>query len=163
MALHPEQRQLLEREHRFAEWRADAETAGAQAVRGFEFKGDELPGWELIKVKRNDALDPPRLDTFWRPTGGEADALLGVRIIERPSVAAAREALLAVLGDVESAAIRRRTDLNIGDVVFGHEMMLAFARGNLVVLVRNAGPRVVQVVEAARRVDSLVARAGEKR
>jgi hypothetical protein len=165
MALHPEQRERLEREHGFAEWRGSTgdTAAGAAADRGFEFKGDELPGWALVQSRRNEALDPPRLETFWRPAGGGIDALLGIRVIERASVPAAREALLALLADIESAVIRRRTDLDIGDVVFGQEMTLAFARGNLVIVVRNAGPRVVPVLPVARAVDALVMKAGEQR
>jgi hypothetical protein len=69
MALHPEQRQTLEREHGFAEWRGDSgEGPVGQGVSGFKFTGDELPGWELTKARRNEALDPPRYDTFWRPS-----------------------------------------------------------------------------------------------
>lgn len=163
MALQPEQRQLLEREHRFAEWRGPSEEATGTEIQGFRFRGDELPGWELAQSRFNPALDPPRLDTFWRPVGTAADALLGVHLIERPTVAAAREALLAVLGDVESARIRRRTDLEIGEVAFGWEGMVAFARRNLVVLVRNAGRRVVDVLDPARRVDATLTRAGGPR
>jgi hypothetical protein len=162
MALHPEQRAQLEKQHNFAAWQG-TEVAGGPITRDLRFKGDELPGWGLLKSKQNDALDPPRLETFWRPADGAPDVLLGIRVIERPSVAAAREALLAVLADVQSAAIVRRTDLNLGDVLFGHEMMLAFARGNVVVVVRNAGPRALPVIEAARAVDAVVTRALERR
>jgi hypothetical protein len=158
MALHPEQRQTLEREHGFAEWRGDSgEGPVGQGVSGFKFKGDELPGWELTKARRNEALDPPRYDTFWRPSEG-GDALLGVQIIERPSLGAARETLLELLGDVESSAIKRRADLPIGDVAFGQEFILMFARGNLVVVVRNAGRKVVPVLDVARQVDAVVVR-----
>jgi hypothetical protein len=162
MALHPEERARLEKQHNFAAWRG-TDVAGGPIARDLAFKGDELPGWELLKSKRNDALDPPRLETFWRPADGAPDVLLGIRVIERPSLAAAREALLAVLADVQSAAVVRRADMNLGDVVFGQEMMLAFARGNVVVLVRNAGRGVVTVVEVARAVDAVVRRALERR
>lgn len=161
MALHPEQRKLLERQHDFAEWQGVDTTVGP-TIRGFALKGDELPGWALAKSRRNDALDPPRLDTFWRPAEGSPETLLGIQVIERPTVAAAREALLGVLADVQSAAIVRRTDLHIGDVLFGQELLLVFARGNLVVLVRNAGPKVVPVVAVAQAVDAVVVRALER-
>jgi hypothetical protein len=158
MALHPEQRKLLERQHDFAQWQG-ADATDAKTIRNFALKGDELPGWALLKSRRNDALDPPRLDTFWRPAEGASETLLGIHVIERPTVAAAREALLGVLADVQSAAIVRRTDLPIGDVLFGQELMLVFARGNLVVMVRNAGPKVVPVVETAQTIDAVVVRA----
>jgi hypothetical protein len=158
MALNPEQRQVLERHHGFAEWQG-ADVAAGPTVRDFAFRGDELPGWALVKARRNDALDPPRLDTFWRPADGSPDTLLGVQVIERPSVVAAREALLGVLADVQSTAIVRRTDLQIGDVLFGQEFMLAFTRGNLAVVVRNAGRKVMPVEELAQSVDALIVRA----
>jgi hypothetical protein len=81
-----------------------------------------------------------------------------VQIIERPSLGAARETLLELLGDVESSAIKRRADLPIGDVAFGQEFILMFARGNLVVVVRNAGRKVVPVLDVARQVDAVVVR-----
>ena len=157
MALDREQRELLERLHKFSEWHAAGQTSEGP-VQGFVFKGDELPGWKLLKSRRKDALDPPRLDAFWQPAEDSPDTLLGIHVIERPSVAAARETLLELLAEVESAAIVRRTDLPIGDVVFGQEFMLAFARGNLVIQVRNAGRRVVTVEDVARSVDAVVVR-----
>ena len=42
-------------------------------------------------------------------------------------------------------------------------MLLAFTRGNLVIVVRNAGPRVVPVMQVARTVDALEVKAGEAR
>jgi len=158
MALHPDQRRRLEAEHGFAEWRGEAGAPGGAAIRDFEFKGDELPGWELTRVRRNEALEPPRLDSFWRPAAG-GEALLGVQIVERPSAAAARETLLERLGEVQSAALKRLADPAIGEVAFGQEFSVMFVRGNVVALVRNAGPRVVTVTEAARQVDAAISRA----
>jgi len=158
MALPIEQKELLRKQHNFAAWQGtDAGTTGP-AIREFQFKGDELPDWELVRARRNDALQPPRLDTFWRPRGDTSDTLLGVHVIECTSVPAAREALLDALGDFESAVINRRTDLHVGDVVFGQDFVLVFARGNLVVFVRNAGRTVVPVLELARIVDAHISR-----
>lgn len=158
MALTAEQRELLRKRHDFAEWQGAGEDTGAPPVGGLEFRGDELPGWERVKSRRNEALQPPRLDTFWRAKGDTADTLLGVHVIECASVPAAREALLEALGEFQSAAISRRTDLGVGDVVFGQEFMLIFARANLVVFVRNAGRHVVPVLEAARDLDAHISR-----
>ena len=158
MALTGEQRELLRKRHGFADWQGTGEGTGAPPVRGFEFRGDELPGWERVKSRRNEALQPPRLDTFWRPKDDAADTLLGVQIIECASVPAAREALLEALGEFQSAAIHRRTDLGVGDVVFGQEFTLVFARGNLVIFVRNAGRYVVPVLGAARDLDAHISR-----
>jgi hypothetical protein len=164
MHIPPEQREQLRRHHNFADWQG-AGVGGGRPIRGFQLKGDELPGWDLVKARRNATQDPPRLDTFWRRTGDTTDALLSVHVIESDSVAAAREALLEELGDFQSAAIVRRTDLDVGEVVFGHDLMLLFARGNLVVFVRNAGRQTLPVLEPARLLDAvlreLLRKAGE--
>lgn len=158
MALTAEQRELLRKRHGFAEWQGAGEGTSTPPVRGLELRGDELPGWELVKSRRNEALQPPRLDTFWRAKGDTADTLLGVQIVECPSVPAAREALLEAVGEFQSAAIQRRTDLGVGDVVFGQDLTLVFARGNLVAFVRNAGRHVVPVLGAARDLDAHMSR-----
>lgn len=157
MPLGTEQRELLRTQHNFADWQGSSADA-RPPIRDFQFKGDELPGWELATSRRNAALQPPRLDTFWRPEDDPSDTLLGVQVIERTSVPTARETLLELLADFQSAVIARRTDLNIGDVVFGHDLMVVFARGNLVVLVRNAGRKIVPVLEPARLVDAHIVR-----
>lgn len=157
MTIQTEQRELLRKLHNFADWQG-SDAGAVPPTRGFQFKGDELPGWELIKTRRTDAPHLPRLDTFWRPKGGASDTLLGVHVTECASVPAAREALLELLADFQSAAIRRHTDLNVGDVVFGHDLMLVFARGNVVSFVRNAGRHVVSVIELTRLVDAYIAR-----
>jgi hypothetical protein len=156
-----ERGELLRKQHNFSDWQG-ASADPRPPIRGFEFKGDELPGWALAKSRRTDALQPPRLDTFWRPKDDTSDTLLGVQVIERMSVRTAREALLDLLADFQSAVIARRTDLNIGDVVFGHDLMLVFARSNLVVLVRNAGRKIVLVLEPARLVDAHIVRLERK-
>jgi len=157
VAIQTEQRELLRKLHNFADWQGSDAGAGPP-VRGFQFKGNELPGWELLKTRRTDAPQPPRLDTFWRPKGEASDTLLGVHVIECTSVPAAREALLDLLADFQSAVIVRRTDLNVGDVVFGQDLILVFARGNVVSFVRNAGRHIVSVIEPARLVDAHIAR-----
>ena len=158
MPLQADQKELLRKTHNFADWAGTDGGSGGPPLRGFAFKGDELPGWELVKAQRKEALTPSRLDTFWRPKGAASEALLGVHVIECDSVPAAREALLEALADFQSAVIRRRTDINVGEVVFGQEFMLVFARGNLVVFVRNAGKVVVPVLGHARVIDAHIAR-----
>ena len=148
-----EQREQLRRQYNFVDW-PGASVSGGPSIRGFQFKGDELPGWELVKTRRNTTQEAARLDAFWRPSGDVTDVLLGVHLIETGSMAAAREALLEELGDFQSSAIVRRTDLNLGEVVFGQDLMLVFARSNLVVFVRNAGRQTVPVLEPARSIEA---------
>jgi hypothetical protein len=61
---------------------------------------------------------------------------------------------------MQSGAITRKTEKNVpGDVAFGlANTMITFARANLVVLIRNAGPALVPVGNIARDLDLQVQR-----
>ena len=72
------------------------------------------------------------------------------------SVAEAHEYLIDALNEFESAAIVRRTDVTFGDVVFGTDSVVLFARANLVVLVRKASPQTEAVLPIAQTIDALI-------
>ena len=57
-------------------------------------------------------------------------------------------------------AVERQTEKDaVGDVAFAlDDTMALFARANAVVLICNAGPRVVHVGTVARELDALLAR-----
>jgi hypothetical protein len=59
------------------------------------------------------------------------------------------------LGNLESGAIEQRTSKDTpGDVAFGlNDIVVLFARTNLVVLIRNLGPTAVRVGNIARQLD----------
>jgi hypothetical protein len=102
--------------------------------------------------------------SIWRH--GESDKeLLSVDVFVCASVKAAHDQLIEALGNFESNAVERRTEKNaLGEVAFalGDTMML-FSRGNLVVLIRNAGPKVVSVRAIARGLDALLVRWGKSK
>jgi hypothetical protein len=56
--------------------------------------------------------------------------------------------------------IERKTEKNTpGDVAFGlANTMITFARANLVVVIRNAGPKIVPVGTIARELDTQIQR-----
>ena len=68
---------------------------------------------------------------------------------------AARFFLLQRLGQFDSPLLQRREELDVGDVVFTEPEAgsVLFARGNLVVLLRNAGRGAVEFIQLARRFD----------
>jgi hypothetical protein len=114
-----------------------------------------LPGWRLQRTDPLPAEErnrPGGIRTLW---AGEEGAVLSVEIWQCASPAAAREVLLEVLGQFESPRVERAQGAAaIGEVAFVHgEQTLLFARENLVVVVRNAGPRIVPVLDAARMLD----------
>ena len=79
-----------------------------------------------------------------------------VDLFECASVTDAHEYLIDVLSEFESAAIVRRTDASVGDVAFGTDSVVLFARSNLVVLIRKATPQAEAVLPVAQAIDALV-------
>jgi hypothetical protein len=146
-------RERLKEQHRFSEWAGRSTLPRERRVEAPAFTGKELPGWTLERTKGQT--------TFWRR--GTSDAVVRIDIFAGESVDAAHEYLVDALGEFESSAIRRRTDAAIGDVAFGTETVTLFARGNLVVVVRNAGREIVPVTAIARAVDAAVVGRPEER
>ncbi len=149
------QRDLLKERYRFIDWAGRSELPKDRQLRRFAFAGDELPGWTLERAARQDAGPaPPRLTSFWRR--GASKTALRVDVFECASADAAHEYLVEALGEFQSTAIGRRTDVKLGDVAFGTDTVALFARANLVVLVRNADREVVSVTAIAQAIDALV-------
>jgi len=150
--------ELLRRRYDFASWSGKAQMTGT-LIREANLVPTGIPGWERVRSRRNDTVTPPRGESFWRPAGGNQDeTLVRVDVFQLTSVEAAREYLLEALGEFQADTFGRRTDLGPGEVAFGFDTALLFARANLVVLVRNAGRQVIAVTPVAQAVDAAIAR-----
>jgi len=126
---------------------------GAAVIKGFAFAGDELPGWTLLRARREERDGALRTRALWH-RGDPAAELLSLDVWECASLAAAHDRLLEALGNTQSAAVRRQETGGVGDVGFAlGDGMALFARSNMVVWIRNAGPRVVEVSPVARALD----------
>ena len=102
----------------------------------------------------------PRLSkSFWRPVP-PSKVLINIDVYECASRVAAHETLLQVLGGFQSTKVKRRDDLGIGDVAFAMPggAAMAFARGNLTHLARNASRETFDVTEIARQLDQRLVR-----
>jgi hypothetical protein len=96
--------------------------------------------------------------SIWRH-GENTEELLAVDLFECVSIKAAHDQLLEALANMESDAIERTEKNAPGDIAFGlGDTMILFARANMVVLVRNAGPKIVPVSAVARELDLQLAR-----
>ena len=128
-------------------------------LKDFGFEGSEFVEWTLERLERDENTKPTAVHSMWRhdEVGQER---LAVDAFECSSVKAAHDQLIETLGEIESAAVEKRTGKNaIGDVSFGlNDTMVLFARGNLVVLIRNAGRTVVKVAAVARALDKMLER-----
>ena len=153
-----EQREELKQRFDFEAWRERNLLGSTATLKPFELGDNDLPGWRIRRRSDNPAVRPPVLKTVWTPRSGSDQGLLSIAVSFCDSLQAAHEQLLDWLGDFESTAVKERSELQIGDVAFGisEPWMLLFARANVVVLVRNAGPRLVGVHDEARALDSRI-------
>jgi hypothetical protein len=160
-----QQRRYLERRYRARDWHGRGGRA-RRVIKDFNIDGSEIRRWSLQRVQRDERAKPPVIHSIWRH--GEAmNELLAVDLFECASVKAAHDQLLDALANMESDAIERRTEQSTpGDIAFGlGDTMILFARANMVVLVRNAGPTIIPVSAVARELDLLLVRRleGERR
>jgi hypothetical protein len=157
------QKEFLERKYRASEWHGRG-ARGRRVMKNFTFEGSEFHGWTLIRIQRDERAKPVTVRSLWQH-GDSLNELLTVDVFECVSVRAAHDQLIEALGNVESDAVKRRTEKNtLGEVLFElNDTMVLFARVNLVALIRNAGPTVVSIAAFARTLDSLLIRiAGSK-
>ena len=148
------ERDTLKERHRFREWAGKSSVPADRNVQGLSLTGEEVPGFRLERSDRRVDTQPPRLTSLWRRAANQA--VVRVDLFECASVADAHEYLIDALNEFESAAIVRRTDVAIGDVAFGTDSVVLFARANLVVLVRKASPQTEAVLPIAQTIDALI-------
>ena len=156
--MHAAQREALEEHFRAKDWYGHSDS-GRRVIRSFQLEGSELKGWKLLKITRSEGEGVVSIRSMWSH-GDNTNELLAIDVSVCTSVKAAHDTLLEALGNMQSGAIERKTERNMpGDIAFGlANTMIAFARANLVVLVRNAGPAVVPVNTIARDLDALINR-----
>lgn len=148
----------------FEEW-AKAEETKPIAVTADLWRGLEAEGWRSVSERRHAVAPGVELIKVLLQRGemleGESVA---IDLYECESAAAARLALLRALADVQSPLLAPYLSLSLGEIAFAMpgETMLAFARANVAVLVRNAGRKVQDVTGAAGEIDARLRRGGER-
>jgi hypothetical protein len=154
--MHAEQKEFLERHFSVKDWHGRS-SSGRRMVKGFRMEGSEIKNWKLERVKREEQAGTIALRSMWSH-GDSGEELLSIDVFECVSVKAAHDELLELLANVQSPRVERKTDKNApGDVAFGlANTMILFARANLTVSIRNAGPRVVPVGVAAGKMDAQI-------
>jgi hypothetical protein len=152
---------LLRERHGFDEWRNARPTGEALFIWRFFLAGGELPGRHAFRVENVEAPGvSPSIRSIWGTEPEDAEAtdapLFRVDVYEAASRVEARELLLHRLAQFQSPLIERRSEAP-GDVAFGtpDDHSLVFSRGNMVVLVLNAGHKVGTVEPVARELDHL--------
>jgi hypothetical protein len=156
--MHAEQKEFLEVQFTVKEWHGRS-GSGRRMIKGFRIEGSEIKNWKLQRVKRDERAGTAAQLSLWSH-GDSGEELLSVDIFECASVKAAHDQLLEVLANVQSPKVERKTEKTApGDIAFGLvNTMILFARANLAVSIRNAGPRVVPVGVVARELDAQILR-----
>jgi hypothetical protein len=152
----------LKTRHDYQAWR-DANTLPENLfIQGFVPSGDELPGWRTHRVQVVEGAGWPRMiQSVWVSGEMTSEALCSVDVFDCASRAEAHEVLVRVLGEFQSPQVEREQEASFGDVAFATpgSSAFAFARANLVLLVRSAGRATVPLADLAQVLDSdLVAR-----
>ena len=156
--MHAAQKEALEEHFEAKDWHGRSES-GRRLLKEFRFEGSELKGWKLIKVNHAEQEGARVIRSMWSH-GDDKNELLSVDVFVCGTVKAAHEAVLEILGNMQSGAIERKKEKSTpGDVAFGlANTVIVFARANVTVLVRNAGPTIVPVGTVARELDGQIQR-----
>jgi hypothetical protein len=156
----PRELNILSQHYRFQDWEKTQNLQENLLVWRFFLSGNEVPGWqaEPIRFFRTTGDMPATSQAFWTQES-KAKVVLRVDTFECASLPAAHAFLLDVLGESQLLNFQRQelpeSDGAVADVAFTDPENLAmfFARANLVVSVRNAGPNSVLVGEFAHHFD----------
>jgi hypothetical protein len=159
MMISNEQRACIENLYEAQGWRGQSPYA-ASPIRHFALGAIYLHGWRLHRLWRNQS---PQASTGMIVRAGdkldEITSVASILLWESASVSAAHDQLLAVLCEMQSNAIKRNRQREVGDVLFSlADTMFLFARANLVVLIRNAGSQVLSLGEMAGTIDVAILR-----
>lgn len=122
-------------------------------------------GWKLREIDEfKGEPDPFKLsDAIWSSSGDCSAAELRVLTYECSSMASARLFLLGLLGEFEKPGMKRQSNfivdekpVEIGDVAFADvdEMVVLFARANIVLLAQNNGRTLVPASQFAHGIDT---------
>lgn len=156
--MQPEQRRALERRYRTAEWRGRSRHA-KRAPKSFRVDDWKIPGWLLQRMRRDDLAQPKLIHSVWRneDRGTKRVVIDGFAC---PSVEAAHDQLIEALSEIESEFIERQEGKTaVGDVAFAvRGAMVYFARANLLLLIRSAGPESAPVENIAHYLDKSLER-----
>lgn len=156
--MHAEQKEFLDEHFAVKEWYGHG-GSGRRVVKGFRIEDLEFKNWKLLRVKVEERATVIALRSLWAH-GDSGEALLSIDVLECASVKAAHDQLLEMLANLQSPKVERQTGKTApGDVAFGlANTMILFARANLAVWIRNAGPKVVPVGVVARELDAQILR-----
>ncbi len=150
----------LRKRFAFEEWRS-RESRGP-VINDVRLETIELRGLRQLRVDRVSVPGArAAYQAIWSAEG-QTETLVRVDVIEMPTGSAAREMVLTLLGEFQSADLQR-SDRSVGEVSFSMPGITSviFARHNVVAMLRNAGPEVVSVRDFAHELDQALVKMGK--
>jgi hypothetical protein len=146
----------LKRVHEFDDWRGQNGLAENLTIWRFlpEFAIDEP--WRTERTSQFAMPDGRRaMQSLWHRGDDAPRVVVRISMVECETRVAAHEALIGLLGEVESPLISRSRDTDIGDVMFAgpEDTVVAFARANLVALIQSADRQIAPLGDLARLLD----------
>ena len=156
-----EQKEFLDEHFAVKEWYGRGRSS-RRMVKGFRIEDLHIKNFKLLRVKMEERGRTIALRSLWTH-GDSREELLSIDAFECASVKAAHDQLLEMLADVQSPKVERLAGKSApGDVAFGlANTMTMFARANMAVWIRNAGPKIVPVGVIARELEIQIFRRGE--
>ncbi len=146
----------LKQHHGYEEW-CGTNTLGENLfIWKLFLSGNEFPGWQAYRIRPVEVPGwPPSTQSVWQRPGGGRDQRFRVDLFECASRIAAHEFLVERLGEFQTTLVARQEQAAVGDVAFAvpEDKDILFARGNVVLLVRNAGRDLVPITGIARLFD----------
>ena len=153
-----EQFEAVARRFDFAAWRGISRLDGEFTVRNISLPKELITGLDPARIREIDPGNGNRLLRMSWQVPGQERALVAMDILECESRDAAHLALLELLANMQAPEIGRLQRDAPGDIAFAHDatVAVAFARGNIVVNVRNGGEAVVPAIEIAKTLDNWI-------
>jgi hypothetical protein len=148
--------ELLKRQHRFEEWAGRNRLAENLFIDGYFIWSRAVPGWQLMRCVPLSAPGMPHcIQSLWRHPN-LPEALLRFDTWECYSRLDAHEFLVRFLGEIEASDAGKAKEGPFGDVGFAwlSDFAFAFARGNLVMFLSNAGRDRLPIAEYAQSADA---------
>lgn len=155
------EKEKVSRQHDLEKWAEQTGQGKFILIWKFFMAGNEIAGWELVKVAVRDYNDRRSVIYMWRKPDSDAERLIRIDIVECGSWRKSHETLLKHLVECQAPQLPEATSkkIEIGDIAFigfGETVQSAvFARANMVVSIHSVGKQDVSIIDTARRVDEL--------
>lgn len=143
-------------------WAKKTEVGKRLFVWNFFMRGEEVPGWTLLKTIPEQNHDDKRLLSYmWQDTADDQEVLIKIDIAQASSWSHAQQALWEMLGEYQTLELQEAASrkFEFGDVAyigFGDMIQSAiFTRANMIVRIRSVGAKDVSVINMAKKLDGL--------